>query len=700
MYSTAPFSAEAIRRENSLLHAVLGHAIYMLDATGVVSTWNAGASKIIGYTSEEAIGVHYSRLCTAEDRKNGEPERRLRLAGELGHYECESWRPRKDGSCFWASIAIDPIYEEGALAGFVEVMRDVSCRHLATEQLIGANHDLEIALTHMSLGLALFDSTGKLILANRRLNEMFGVPEGRLRIGISATKAIEALGFSRSRSKHLYGQFESLPEREGRYRALQETGSGRLMSIAIQRTPESCSVMTFEDVTERLTAELQLEHLASRDPLTGLANRTFFRRRLEEAVARMKRGVPFALLLVDIRDFSSINELLGEAAGDEILKSIAQTIKQQVRDVDTLARLDGDEFAILQCNPEEPKDTEVLAARLMECFSTPSRIDDQAVMTSVNIGIALGASDGADSHELLKNADLALRRAKQSVLPCYSFFNAEIDSHLKTRRALENDLYEAVRREEFSLHYQPIADAQTGRISGFEALLRWQHPTRGWISPAEFVPVAEECGLIVAIGAWVLRTACAQATAWPAEWHVAVNLSPLQFQENLLPATVSNALETTGLNPRRLELEVTESVLLRDDEVNLSILSRLRAMGVHISLDDFGIGYSSLAYLRSFRFDKLKIDRSFIQDLPQDGPAKSIVNAVAGLGKNFGIAVVAEGVETQEQLDYLRQLGCDEVQGYLLGMPLPPEELWGAQVEVGSSLREDSSRARPVPQRS
>ncbi|HVU46425.1 MAG TPA: EAL domain-containing protein [Terracidiphilus sp.] len=544
---------------------------------------------------------------------------------------------------------------------------------------------METALAHMCQGLALYDSSGKLIFSNHRLTHLLPGPSDRLHAGIDMAEVMELMGLPRNRVKQLHRRLSTHREPDIPTRAVLQNSDGRLISIATQPIPEGGWVTTFEDVTEYQAAELKLELLARQDPLTGLANRAFLRRRLEEAVARMKRGIPFALLLLDIKDFSSINDALGETAGDELLKSIAQRLKKQVREIDTVARLDGDKFAILQCNPELPKNTEALASRLMECFRIPYQIGDQSIIAFVSLGIAIGGGDGNNPHELLKNADMALARAKQSLLPCYSFFNAEIDSHLKAQRELENDLYEASRRGEFSLHYQPIVNIQTGQIIGFETLLRWWHPTRGWVPPAEFVPVAEECGLIVSIGAWVLRTACLQAAAWPPNWYVAVNLSALQFQDGLLPTTVAQALALAGLDPHRLELEVTESVLLRDDEANLDILSQLREMGVRISLDDFGTGYSSLSYLRTFRFDKLKIDRSFVKDLPQSDSAKKIVKAITGLGQSFGICIVAEGVETRQQLEYLQRHGCDEVQGYLLGYPQPPEEILDAYLRTSDT---------------
>jgi diguanylate cyclase (GGDEF)-like protein len=601
---------------------------------------------------------------------------------QLGHDENEHWRVRKHGGRFWASLAIDPIYDKGKLIGFAKAARETSPEHEADEQLAKANRHLETALAYICQGVMLYDDSGRLVFANPPLSEMFSVADGKLHSGLTIIKAMEALGFSRSQARRMHRSLSSQQACDQVSRSFETTKSGRVVSMAIRRLPDDGWITTFEDVTECQKAELKAEYLATHDPLTGLANRTFFRRRLEEAVAHMKRGIPFALLLLDVKDFSSINDKLGEPVGDDVLKSIAHRAEDSVREIDTVARLDGDTFAIIQCNPNSPEETEALASRLMERFGKPHEIGERSVAAPVSLGIAMGTSDGSDTHEVLKNAELALLHAKKSVLPAYSFFNSETDSHLKARRAFANDLYEASVRGEFALHYQPVVDARTAQVTGFEALLRWWRPAHGWVPPSEFVPVAEESGLIVSIGAWVLQTACARAAAWPRDWHVAVNLSALQFQEDILPSTIAHALAISGLDPHRLELEITESVLLKDNDANLATLTRLREMGVQISLDDFGTGYSSLSYLRSFHFDKLKIDKSFVQDLPYNNPAKAIVRAVTELGKSFGVSIVAEGVETQEQLEYLQQLGCDEVQGYLLGAPQPPEKLWDSESSV------------------
>ncbi|HUA91867.1 MAG TPA: EAL domain-containing protein [Terracidiphilus sp.] len=604
---------------------------------------------------------------------------------QLGHNENECWRVRKHGGRYWASLAIDPIYDKGKLIGFAKAPNEILPQPEIDVDLAKANHHLETALAYISQGVMLYDSAGRLVFANPRLNEIFAVADGKLHSGFTITKAMEALGFSRTQARRIQRTVNSQQAADLAASSFETTRTGRIVSMAIRRLDDSSWIILFEDVTDSKKAELKAEYLATHDPLTGLANRTFFRTRLEEAVARMKRGIPFALLLLDVNDFSAINDEMGEPVGDALLKSIAQRVEDAVREIDTVARLDGDAFAIIQCDPGSPKEVEALASRLMERCGAPHEIGEHRIAAPVSLGVAMGTSDGSDTHELLKNAELALLHAKKSILPTYCFFNSETDSHLKARRALANELYEAAARGEFALHYQPVADARTGQFTGFEALLRWWRPAHGWVPPSEFVAIAEESGLIVSIGAWVLQTACAQAAAWPTDWHIAVNLSALQFQEDVLPKTIADALAQSGLDPRRLALEITESVLLKDNDANLAILTQLRAMGVQISLDDFGTGYSSLSYLRSFHFDKLKIDKSFVQDLPDSNSAKAIVRAVTELGKSFGISIVAEGVETEEQLEYLQQLGCDEVQGYLLGAPQPPEKLWDSEPSLAAA---------------
>ncbi|HLY59124.1 MAG TPA: EAL domain-containing protein, partial [Stellaceae bacterium] len=431
-------------------------------------------------------------------------------------------------------------------------------------------------------------------------------------------------------------------------------------------------VVAVRDNTERKQGEERVRHLGNHDPLTGLANRSLFGDRLSNALAVAARaGGTVAMLCLDLDGFKLVNDQFGHQAGDQLLLHVAVRLRQHVRALDTVARVGGDEFAIIQPLAKGVIAVEALASRLVAAIAEPFRIDDHEVAIAVSIGIALYPADGTDAETLLKNADMALYRAKRTAPGSYSFFEPALGIMLRDRRALTQDLRAAIGTDQLSVHYQPMFDCDTATVLGFEALLRWTHPERGAVAPSEFIPLAEEAGLIDRLGLWVLETACTQAMAWPRRWRIAVNLSPDQFRDVDFPATVAAVLRRTGLSPERLELEVTEGLLIADTPRALAALTALKTIGVSVSLDDFGTGFSSLSYLRRFRFDRIKIDQSFIRELGLDDEALVIVRAIVALGGSLGLAVTAEGVETQGQLDLLRELGCGEVQGFLLGRPEP-----------------------------
>ncbi len=432
------------------------------------------------------------------------------------------------------------------------------------------------------------------------------------------------------------------------------------------------------DVTEKRRAEAKIAHMARHDALTGLPNRVLFHERLDEALARVRRDREnLAILYLDLDDFKQVNDALGHPAGDKLLTAIAGRLSDCVRDGDVVARFGGDEFAVLQMAISGPQESTALAGRIIEALSEPSEIDGHQNVTGASIGIALAPADGATSEELLKNADIALYRAKDDGRNKFCFFEPSMDIRLRARHALERDLRNALACNEFELFYQPLVVLETGAISGFEALLRWRSPERGMVPPASFIPLAEDTGVIVPLGEWVLRQACAEATKWPNNLKVAVNLSPVQFKTSSLPRLISETLKSTGLAAERLELEVTESVLLAESKINLATLRELRALGVGISIDDFGTGYSCMSYLRSFPFDKIKIDRSFIEELGTNGECLAIVQAITKLGLNLGVATTAEGVETEAQRALLHKEGCKEMQGYLFSRPIPANEIAG-----------------------
>jgi diguanylate cyclase (GGDEF)-like protein/PAS domain S-box-containing protein len=430
------------------------------------------------------------------------------------------------------------------------------------------------------------------------------------------------------------------------------------------------------DITERRKAEARIAYMAHHDGLTNLANRELYQERLKQALegaeASKKR---IAVLCVDLDLFKNVNDSLGHPIGDRLLRLVADRLRSQVRGGNLAARLGGDEFAIILASDVSPNETSDFAARLIKILSAPYEIDGHEVVIGASVGIAMSPGDGTTSEELMRNADLALYRAKEDGGGVHRFFEREMDRQAQKRRDMELDLRRAFANGEFELHYQPLMDIATDRISGFESLLRWRHPEKGMISPAEFIPVAEDIGLIVAIGEWVLREACSEAVKWPDGIKIAVNLSPVQFRSRNLVQVVISALAQSGLSPKRLELEITESVFLAETEANIAILHQLRELGVSISMDDFGTGYSSLSYLRSFPFDKIKIDRSFVKDLAKRSDCVAIVRAISGLGRSLNITTTAEGVETIDQLDWLRAEGCNEVQGFLFSAAKPAAEV-------------------------
>jgi diguanylate cyclase (GGDEF)-like protein len=434
-------------------------------------------------------------------------------------------------------------------------------------------------------------------------------------------------------------------------------------------------VTTLEDITERRRVEERITHLAHYDALTDLPNRTLFHEQLKRELARIVPGEQLAVLYIDIDEFKSINDTLGHLIGDQLLKSVAASLGHCVSGTDFVARLGGDEFAIVQTAVKTVDDVTDLATRVLDAIRKPYECLGHQVTTDASIGIALAPQHGADLDQILKNADLAMYAAKSAGRRTYRFFEPEMDARVRARRILEMDLRQAITDGSFEVYYQPSVTLEDNKIVGCEALLRWRHSERGMISPAEFIPVAEETGLIDELGEWVLTTACAEAATWPDDIKIAVNVSPVQFKSGTLALKIVAALAASGLQASRLELEITEAVLIRDDEAALAILHQLRAIGVRIALDDFGTGYSSLSYLQRFPFDKIKIDRCFVNDIAEPDGSSCIVQAVVNIAAARHMTTTAEGVETKQQLELLRALGCAEMQGYLFSPAKPAAEI-------------------------
>ncbi|MGH6739077.1 MAG: putative bifunctional diguanylate cyclase/phosphodiesterase, partial [Bradyrhizobium sp.] len=572
--------------------------------------------------------------------------------------------------------------------GFIAVCSDISQSKEQKARLRQTNLRLDAALDNMSQGLCLFDAQNRLEVINRRFYEIFGLSRDLIEPGAEIQKILELSKTQNRASKapaQLLADQAEFMKRRGTGTHYYELEDGRVIASVCSPTSNGGWVATFEDVTERRQAEAKIMHMARHDALTDLPNRVLFQEKMEQALARGER---LAVLFLDLDRFKTVNDSLGHPVGDELLRAVTKRLQQAIRGADTVARLGGDEFAIVQMGAE-PSQASELAGRIIEAISEPFDISGHQVVIGVSVGIAVAPTDGDQPDQLLRNADMALYRAKSEGRGTHHFFQAEMDAKMQARHALEVDLRKALLAGEFELYYQPIVELGSGKVTSFEALIRWNHPTRGLVGPVDFIPIAEEIGLIVPLGDWVLKQACRDAACWPGHLSVAVNLSAVQFRSTTLALSVVAALGASGLAANRLELEITETVLLQDDKSVLETLHQIRDLGVRISMDDFGTGYSSLSYLRSFPFDKIKIDRSFIRELGKKDDCIAIIRAVSRLGSNLGMTTIVEGVETQEQLDILRAEGCTHAQGYLFGRPMPVSQvekvLRGVELRVNAA---------------
>jgi diguanylate cyclase (GGDEF)-like protein len=543
-------------------------------------------------------------------------------------------------------------------------------------------HLLASVLDNMSQGVLLFDSETRLIFCNRRYCEMYALPPevarpGRMLRALLQQRIVNGT-FSDDPDEYIGRLKEALAASasfEAAFTHITQLEDGRAFSVVNKPVTGGGWLATHEDITERKRSEVRIAHMARHDALTDLPNRVMLQERLEHELKRVKRGECLAVLCLDLDHFKSINDGLGHAVGDQVLKLAADRLRGATRDPDTVARMGGDEFCVIMTQMHQPTDASALSKRIRDSLIKPFHIEGHTIIIDVSIGISVAPLDSDEADVLLRNADMALYGAKEEGRSGFRFFEPEMDTRMKARRELEMDLRKALVGKEFELHYQPLVNLETNEINAFEALLRWNHPRRGLIAPADFIPVAEENGLIIPLGEWVLKSACYEAVEWPEHIKVAVNLSPSQLHNRNLLQVVNAALTESGLPAHRLQLEITESVLLQNTFATLQTLHGLRKLGVQIALDDFGTGYSSLSYLRSFPFDKIKIDRSFIQDLGNGTQPAAIVQAVTSLAKSLNMTSVAEGVETAEQKSVLQSMGCTEMQGYLFSHARPAKDI-------------------------
>jgi diguanylate cyclase (GGDEF)-like protein/PAS domain S-box-containing protein len=588
--------------------------------------------------------------------------------------------------------AVQIINRPLAQGGWVATMEDITeRRELERERDRNYAFLLQI-IDHIPSQITVKDvRERRYLLANRIAETRFGLPRekivGKTAVDIFPKASADSIAAEDERA--LQSRTELfLDEHEWESQALgrQFITSKRIL-IKDQTGEPHYIINVVDDVTDRRRANDKIAHLAHFDALTDLPNRVLFREKVNGELARARRGEQFALLYIDIDEFKGINDSLGHHVGDELLKLVAARLRNCIRETDLVARLGGDEFAVVQAGVEKLSDVVEFVTRIYDAIREPYDCLGHQLSTDASIGIALAPRDGNDLEELIKNADLAMYGAKADGRRTYRFFEPAMDARARARLAMQQDLRPALANGGFEIHYQPFVSLRDGKITGCEALLRWRHPERGMISPAEFIPIAEDSGVIVELGEWVLRKACTEAAGWPQDVRLAVNVSPVQLKYRTFPLNVASALAASGLPASRLEIEITEAVLIRDDEMALSILHQLREIGVHIALDDFGAGYSSLSYLKRFPFDKIKIDRSFVSDIVEIDSSAAIVRAVVDIAAARHMTTTAEGVETAEQRERLRALGCTEMQGYLFSAAKPAAEVRKLFEDRSPSLR-------------
>jgi diguanylate cyclase (GGDEF)-like protein len=585
----------------------------------------------------------------------------------------------------------DPYYLGVGLLGllfFSGVMR-ISFNLYATilKALNAARHvsqlalQFDTALNNMPHGLCMFDSDGRLVVGNNRLSELLGLPldlaHKDMTVWEMFYECVRSELISEYTAERVAVQFETHQTDRNTGNIIIDMLDGRNFSLTFQPMENGGSVVLIEDITERKTAEAKISHMARYDALTGLPNRTYFRDQLDKALGPTRHtGKSCAVLFIDLDQFKQVNDTLGHPCGDQLLCAVADRLRKIIRDTDVVARFGGDEFVVFQSPVKHPKEAATLAKNIVKWLEEPYDIDGHNVVIGASIGIAITPHEAISADHLLKNADMALYRAKSDGRGTWRFFEPDMAAQAQARRTLELDLRTALNNNAFKVFYQPLVNLKTRRISTCEALLRWPHPERGMIPPAEFIPIAEEMGLIHDIGRWVLKQACVEALEWPQNVRVAVNLSPMQFRRGDVVADVREALTLSGLEPNRLEVEITESVLLQDTPLTRAALHKLHELGVRISLDDFGTGYSSLSYLHSFPLQKVKIDRSFLEGLGTSDRPVTLLHGVARLSAELGMSVVVEGIETEEQLALIStEEGIEEAQGYLFSPPIPGRQI-------------------------
>jgi diguanylate cyclase (GGDEF)-like protein/PAS domain S-box-containing protein len=674
---------ELIAQRYAIDQAVI---VAITDVRGCITYANDTFCRISGYSREELLGSDHRILNSGVHPQDffGAMYRQIARGGIWRGEVCNK---AKNGSFYWVDTTVVPqLDQNGKPIRYMAIRIDITSRKAAENALresqrevLRKSQQLELALANISQGICMFDAEQKVVVRNELYASMYGLSLDDTKPGTTLReildRRIENGIYARDAADDYHCNLLASVTRPTH--EVLNLNDGRAISIFREPIPGGGWVTTHQDITERRRVEEQIMYIASHDVLTGLANRAVLHEHMGKAAVRLQRdGNPFTILVLDLDRFKSVNDSLGHPIGDQLLKAVAGRLLACTRETDVVARLGGDEFAILMTAEKDHRASAIMTAeRLLEAVAAPYDIDGHEINIGTSIGIALAPEHGTEVNRVIKNADLALYKAKSDGRSTYCLFEIAMAAEAEDRHALEIDLRYALTQDEFELHYHPIVDIKTMDTVSVECLTRWRHPQRGLIAPDVFIPLAEETGLINPLGEWVLRKACTDAVNWPPHIKVAVNLSPVQFQGGALVEIVSGTLTETGFPPERLELEITESILMQGSAENLKMLHQLQSLGISIVLDDFGTGYSSFSYLRMFPFDNIKIDRSFVKELSTNADCAAIVSAVAGLGHGLNIDTVAEGVETEDQLTLVRASGCTRAQGFLFGKPRPASEL-------------------------
>ena len=696
--------AAANVQRKAVLDAATGVSIIASDAEGVITVFNSGAERMLGYAASEVIGRHsvidLHRPEELEDHANRlQAEFGYRLSGfdilahradREGSEEREWTYVKRDGTAITVLLSVTALRrDDGWLTGFLHVANDVTERKRAEETL----QKQSAAMTASMDGIGIVNDRLEFTVVNDALAKLYGYADPQSMVGLSLHTLYEAQTYERFTSTIL-----PIVKQRGRWRGeapgLRHDGLTFPQEISISAIEGGGLVCVVRDITERTYAEEQIKHLAYHDALTGLPNRLLFKDRLTVAISHAQRDrAKLAVLFLDLDRFKVINDSLGHNIGDQLLQAVSARVQSCVRESDTVARLGGDEFTVLLPHLPQAEDAALVAQKIIDAVRYPFQIEGREFFMTTSIGISLYPDDGFDAETLIKNADTAMYQAKEQGRDNYQLFNAFINAKALQRIALEHGLRKALINQELAVYYQPIFDFRTGRISGMEALLRWNHPTLGMIPPAVFIPLAEAIGVMVPIGTWATRVACAQAKAWHDAGNrslsLAVNLSVCQLQQPDLLQRVQEIIIETGLPPRLLELEITESSAMQSPEASVRTLYDLKKLGIRISLDDFGTGHSSLSYLKRFPIDTLKIDQSFVRDITHDPDTAAIVTAIIAMAHSLRLKVIAEGVEFTEQSAFLKRYGCDQMQGYLIKAPVPADRF----LELLATASEDVTSA-------